>query len=148
MPRGRASLTDKQERILVQCQLMGLTTSDMIKISNRLKALDIERENRKKVDEAVSGMTWKIVSTKNFVVTDSKGLVYDCADITNIRKIGYYHKSFGVTITHPGTRMKPRKGELTIHENDYILARHCPENSKTLYRICEGIKQGRVREKT
>ena len=34
MTRVRSPLTEKQERILVQCQLMGLTTRDMTQISN------------------------------------------------------------------------------------------------------------------
>ena len=65
MPRGRKALTDKQERILVQCQLMGLTTADMVQISNRLRALDKEREFKSRVNEFASGFTWtaKILET-------------------------------------------------------------------------------------
>jgi hypothetical protein len=44
MARGRAALTDKEERILIQAQLMGLSTASMVKIGNRLKALEQERE--------------------------------------------------------------------------------------------------------
>ena len=44
MTRVRAKLTDKQERILVQAQLMGLTPRDMTQISNRVVALQKEAE--------------------------------------------------------------------------------------------------------
>ena len=145
MPRGRAQLTEKQERILVQCQLMGLTTSDMTKIANRLRAIDTERETQRAIDEAIAGFTWEVKGPKHFVITDSKGLVYECKDKTNVRKIGYYHKSYDLVITHPGTRMKPRAGELVVHTQDAVLARQCPENNKNLFRVCQGLKLGRIR---
>ena len=54
MARERAKLSDKQERILVQCQLMGLTPSDMTQISNRLVALERERGFKADIAEAVA----------------------------------------------------------------------------------------------
>ena len=60
MSRGRKPLTDKQERILVQCQLMGMTTADLVTISNRLKAIDAENEFRSRVAEATHGFSWTV----------------------------------------------------------------------------------------
>ena len=59
MARGRAALTEKEERILVQAQLMGLSTSSMVKIGNRLRALEKEREEIARIDETCQGFAWE-----------------------------------------------------------------------------------------
>ena len=70
MARERAKLTDKQERILVQCQLMGLTTRDMTQISNRLVALERERAFKADIAEAVADKTWTKVD-KGWQIVDT-----------------------------------------------------------------------------
>lgn len=149
MPRGRKQLTESQERILVQCQLMGLTTADLVTISNRLKALDIEREFKSRVAEVTAGFTWTVKDKRNFTVIDRAGTVYEC------RCYADYHSSdwsmrgrdfANVTITRPGTRQKPQT--ITAHKitnpwNDTEIVSACPEGSKFLYRILRDIKNGR-----
>ena len=80
MARERAKLTEKQERILVQCQLMGLTPQDMQQISNRLIALQKEREYKEEVAEAVNNLSWS--STKNgWQIVDQNGKTFESTGI-------------------------------------------------------------------
>lgn len=147
MPRGRKQLTDKQERILVQCQLMGLTTADLVTISNRLKALDAEREFRDRVTEIAEGFTWSMKNKKEFTIIDRRnvyqvqcytehpdrnwsGLNTDYADITVISS---KKKSLNRNVT---------KYRLNNWENEISVL--CPEGSKYLYRVMREIKNGRI----
>jgi hypothetical protein len=151
MPRGRAKLTDKEERILVQAQLMGLGTESMVRIGNRLRALDKEREFRSKVDEAASGFSWTVKNSSSFTITDSKGKIYEVAVTKDYSNYDWNHggpKSYAdVTITHPGTRFKKRvinKHNLNNPWNDEIVSA-CPEKNKYLYRVMRDIKNGRFK---
>ena len=145
MARTRAQLSEKQERILIQCQLMGLTTSDMTQISNRLRALDKEREFKREVDLVTAGASWKIHSKHSYTITAADGRVYDC---TMKKKAGRYHwdstESWTIKITHPGTRMKERIFEdQRIYADDANeTAGACPEKSKRLFRLLKAIHYG------
>jgi hypothetical protein len=145
MARQRAKLTEKQERILVQCQLMGMTTADMVKISNRLRALDAEREFSVKVNEVTANKTWTKISTGHYCVTDSKGLQYDCLLTRNNRdRWSATSESWTVKVTHPGTRMKERVYKDQPSYSDYDeTARICPDGDKKLYRLLKMINNGR-----
>ena len=151
MPRGRKPLTDKQERILVQCQLMGLTTSDLVTISNRLKALDAEREFRARVNEATSGFSWTVKNKREFTLTDQAGHVYEvkCYSDYSNRDWTMRGRDFAkITITRPGTRFKARTvadHKLANPWNDVEIASACPEGSKYLYRVMRDIKSGRFK---
>ena len=150
MPRGRKPLTDKQERILVQCQLMGLTTADMVQISNRLKALDIEREFKVRVDEAAHGFTWTSKNKREFTLFDSAGYVFEVKVSTDYSRDSWNqqcHHYARVDVTKPGTRFKPRR--INAHplrnpwnENEIVSA--CPDSNKYMYRMMRDIKRGGI----
>lgn len=144
MARVRAKLTEKQERILIQCQLMGLTTADMVKISNRLRALDAEREFSAKVNEAVQGKTWIKKGRNHYEITDQKGLVYECVMKKEYRDRWTPSEKWTITINHPGTRMKERiHKDQTVHISGDECARICPDGDKRLYRVLKAIQNGR-----
>lgn len=150
MPRERAKLTDKQERILVQCQLMGLTPRDMTQISNRLVALERERQLKADISEATQGMTWSKLGAKGWRVVDSDGRIYEC----HKAKPGKRHQSYwdqqisawDVYISGPDKRFKSNLAKGVSVSVDYgVTAKLCPENSKDLYAILKGIRSGRIR---
>jgi hypothetical protein len=149
MPRGRKQLTDKQERILVQCQLMGLTTADLVTISNRLKALDAEREFRARVNEATSGFSWTVKNKREFTITDGAGHVYEVkcySDYSNRSWTNCGSDYAKITVSKPGTRFKTRTvsdHKITNPWNDIEIVSACPEGSKYLYRVLRDIKNGR-----
>lgn len=151
MPRGRRPLTDKQERILVQCQLMGLTTSDLVTISNRLKALDTEREFKAHVDIVVDGFTWTSKNKREFTVIDRAGQVYDVRVVSDYSQSSYHqqcHHFAIINISKPGTRFKSRKVDSHPLRGDWDvteIAGACPEGSKFIYRIVRDIKQGKLK---
>ena len=151
MPRGRRPLSEKQERVLVQCQLMGLTTSDLVTISNRLKALDVEREFKSRVSEVTEGFTWNIKDKRNFTVTDRAGTVYECkcyADYSSKDWTMRGRDFAKITITRPGTRQKPKiisDHRIVNPWNDPEIVSVCPEGSKYLYRVMRDIKSGRFK---
>ena len=148
MPRGRAKLSDKEERILVQAQLMGLNTDSMIRIGNRLRALDREKEFRRKVSEVSSGFSWTIRSNREFAIADSEGKIYDVVITRDYSHRDWNHSATDyakITISKPGTRFKPRT--IDSHKvgnpfNDEIVSA-CPEKNKFLYRVLRDIKSGR-----
>lgn len=149
MPRGRKQLTDKQERILVQCQLMGMTTADLVTISNRLKALDREREFKSKVNEVSHGFTWTAKSKRNFILTDIAGHVYEVKVFTDYTRESWNrqcHEYAEVSVKIPGTRFKGRnisKHPIRDDWNDDEIVSACPDGNKYLYRMMRDIKLGR-----
>jgi hypothetical protein len=149
MARERAKLTDKQERILVQCQLMGLTTRDMTQISNRLVALEKEREFKADIADSMSGCTWDKQADSGWTITDSTGRIYKCTrHKKSSRQQSYWDRSvysWDIVISKPGTRFKEKSlTDITFHVDPYVTARICPENSKELYGLLRSIKNGRI----
>ncbi len=149
MARERAKLTDKQERILVQCQLMGLTTRDMTQISNRLVALEKEREFKADIAEASAGCTWEKFGNGGWKIVGSDGKVFECTrHKKHNRHQSYWDRSvytWDIKITKPGTRFKEKAiSDMTFHVDPFVTSRICPENSKELYGILRAIKNGRA----
>ena len=149
MARERAKLTDKQERILVQCQLMGLTPRDMTQISNRLVALEKEREFKAEIAEAAADKTWT-KTDKGWTIVDNSGRVYECKKVKqNNRHQSYWDRSiysWDVSISGKDKRYKSKNlSDVTVHIDYGITSRICPENSKELYALLKGIKNGRIR---
>ena len=144
MARTRSPLSEKQERILVQCQLMGLTTRDMTQISNRLRVLDREREFKVEVDEVLSGMSWKKRSRNSYFITGDDGRTYDCI---MTKKDGYYSwdkkEVWTIRINHPGTKVKERiiTDQILYVSTDEVSS-ICPENDKRLFRLLRAVKKG------
>jgi hypothetical protein len=147
MPRGRSPLTEKQERILVQAQLMGLTTADMVKIGNRLRALDTEREFKQRVDEVTARCQYEIVDKNNFKIVDAKGLIYEIKSVKSGSKRydPWPHRSYDVTVSHPGTRMQPKVAKgITINLDHYALPKMCPNQNKVLWSLLLAVVDGEI----
>lgn len=148
MPRSRSQLTDKQERILVQCQLMGLTTADMITISNRLKSIDREKEFRERVDEVSRDFTFVEKNQKEFTITDLQGKIYEFRVYTIRTNEDWYNRTTtyaDVKISKPGTRFKQKnlkKIKLSLLANEIVS--QCPNGNKYLYRAMREIVMGRI----
>ena len=148
MARGRAQLSEKQERILIQCQLMGLTTKDMTQISNRLKSLDKEREFKVRVDEVTAGVTWKQNSKGHYLITTKDGFLYECILKKVLGQSPWEKKDqWTIKVSHPGTRMKEK---IFNKENLYYTEYHevvsaCPNKDKRLFRLLNSIYKGRWR---
>ncbi len=135
MPRERAKLSDKQERILVQCQLMGLTPQDMQQISNRLIALQKEADEIKSIGETIYGFTWNKDDKGRWTVITPEG--YHC-EFTKGKngRTHYWEQSweYNVKVTKPGTVFKTRylQKKNISYRNEW-KAKLCPEKSKELY---------------
>jgi hypothetical protein len=142
MSRGRAKLTDKEEKILMMSQLMGLTPSSMVKIGNRLKALENEAREIANINEAVAGFTWENLGNGNWKITDPESRVIEA-----IRKErgksrwDSFSWEFDLKVSKPGTRFKPRmfKKQSVRCEYDW-KKRLMPGNSKELYAIIRSLK--------
>ncbi len=143
MPRGRAKLTEKQERILIQAQLMGLTPQDMQRISNRLIALQKEADEIRNITEVTQGYIWDdVIRNDYFKITTPDGYVVEAR---RGKKGGTqwnrYSWDYDITVTKPGTRFKTRryKNKSLTCEYDWTK-RLMPAQSKELYsliRWCE-----------
>ena len=135
MPRERTKLTDKQERILVQAQLMGLTPRDMQQIGNRLIALQNEARDRAEIAEVIEGFTWSKDEEGRWVIITPEG--HHC-HITKA-KTGRSHywettHDYNIKVTKPGTAFKARSlQKKTVSFRHEWRAKLCPENSKELY---------------
>lgn len=138
MPRGRAALTEKEERILIQAQLMGLSTASMVKIGNRLKALEQEREAIDQINETTQGYSWDESSTiEKLKITTPEGLeVLAVRGQKGKSHWGHYSWAYTITVTKPGTRFKPRvfKDRSLQCEYDW-KKRLMPNKSKELYSL-------------
>jgi len=137
MARGRAKLTDKQERILVQAQLMGLTPRDMQQISNRLIALQREAEEIKKIGETTQGYSWSKTDKGTWNVITPDGYLCEFSKGKRSSKRSYWERSldYTVKVTKPGTAFKARNFSKSISVRDEWIAKLCPENSKELYAL-------------
>ena len=136
MARGRAKLSDKQERILVQAQLMGLSAHDMQQIGNRLVALKKEADEIQRIGETTQGYTWTKTEKNTWNVKTPDG--YLCEFSKGSRgKRSYWERNmdYEIKVTKPGTAFKPRQMKKTIGIRDEWVARLCPEKSKELYAL-------------
>lgn len=134
MSRTRAKLSDKQERILVQCQLMGLTPRDMQQISNRLIALQKEAKLKSEISQTIEGYSWIKNDKNSWTITTPEGYVCKFGRALKNNSFRWDNsKDYPLSITKPGTVFKTR----VIQKNSVSLnhdwrAKFCPENSKEL----------------
>ena len=141
MTRGRSPLTEKQERILVQCQLMGLTPKDMVQISNRLVALQREKEFIEDVAKVTNGLTYKVDKVKHiYEITDPGGNIFICK---KSQKGTWYNELYDVKVLRTDGSIKTLKQQQVYSQNSYEVAKHCPEKNKRLYRLCKAVKDQR-----
>lgn len=145
MARGRAKLTEKQERILIQAQLMGLTPRDMQQISNRLIALQREAEEIKKIDQIIQGFSWAKSEQGTWNVTTPDGYLLEFSKGVRNQRRNYWERQleYTVKVSKPGTAFKKRSMIKTIGVRDEWIAKLCPEKSKELYSLigwAQGLK--------
>lgn len=141
MPRGRAQLSDKQERILVQAQLMGLTARDMQQIGNRLMALKREAEERQQVLTTIEGYSWNKDNDGRWTIITPEG--YHCRFSKGARSKQFYWEAtrdYHITVSKPGTAFQTRSHK----KNNVVIrsewkAKFCPENSKELYSLIKFV---------
>jgi hypothetical protein len=144
MARERAKLSEKQERILVQAQLMGLTARDMQQIGNRLVALHKEAEDRREIQEVCEGYTWEAVAHPNpkiggtgFLVRTPEGYHIRAFRGDKMRSSWHgYGYEYDITVTKPGTRFKARLFKDKSLHCDYSWRKKLmPGGSKDLYSL-------------
>jgi hypothetical protein len=143
MPRSRVALSDKEERILVQAQLMGLTTASMVKIGNRLRALEKEREEIARIDQTCQGFSWAGTQTaEHIIVTDPSGYVIEATrGRKGTSRWHQYSWSYDITVTKPGTRFKTRTYKDRDLSCDYDWKKKLmPAKSKELYSLIRWVK--------
>lgn len=150
MARERVALTDKEEKILIQAQLMGLTTSSMVKIGNRLKALERERELKADIDHVVSKFTYVQKEGKpGWEITDEEGRVWHFTNRLRSHRHGSWTShveiTYDITVEKPGTRFQVRsETRQVLHMPDeWGPAKFMPEKSKELYAMMRGIYNNR-----
>jgi hypothetical protein len=137
---NRIPLTDKEERILVQSQLMGLTTASMIKIANRLRALEREAEEQQRISQNIHGYTWTDKPTAETIsFTDPDGLLI-VAQRKQISSNYWTHRqsshTFDLTVSKPGTRMAVKViPDVTLHCDYDWKKRMMPAGSKPFYAL-------------
>lgn len=138
MTRGRAQLTDKEQRILVQAQLMGLSTANMVKIGNRLKAVEKEQETRQWVDEQCRDYTWDTPANRDLLkVTLSDGTAVQAVKgVKGNNHWAAFSWKYTITVTAPGQKSKPK----VYHDRELVcnyewLKRLMPAQSKELFSL-------------
>lgn len=143
MPRGRAALTDKEERILVQAQLMGLSTQSMVKIGNRLKALEQERDEIARINDVCQGFIWDDNQTPDKLsVTTPDGHVLEATrGAKGNSRWNHFSWSYDIKVTKPGTRFKARTYKNKELRCDYDWKKRLmPAKSKELYSLIHWAK--------
>jgi hypothetical protein len=148
MPRSRVALSDKEERILVQAQLMGLSTQSMVKIGNRLKALEQEREEIRRIDHTTQGFTWEEPKSNSSLTVSFDGYTIEA---TRGRKgkgrWSHFLWSYDITVTKSGTRFKPRHYKNKELRCDYNWKKRLlPGKSKELYSLILWVKNSMPNE--
>ena len=149
MARDRAALTDKEERILVHAQLMGLSTASMVKIGNRIRALEQEREAMARIDNSCQGVTWEQPKdSTQFKITTSDGLVIEAVRGKRGRSNwNCFSWAYNIIVTNPGTRFKPKKyNDREIRCNSDWKKKLMPAQSKELYSLINWIKNSMPRD--
>jgi len=138
MPRGRAALTDKEERILVQAQLMGLSTQSMVKIGNRLRALEQERDEIARINDTCQGFVWADNQTADKLsVTTPDGHVIEATRGSKGRTSwNHFVWNYTIKVTKPGTRFRARTYKNKELRCDYDWKKKLmPAKSKELYSL-------------
>ena len=133
MARKKTQLSEQEQKIIVQAQLMGLTVENMTRIANRLRAIEKEKHTTAWIQDTVTGVTWKDLSEEvNGYVTCEKWQVFD----NNSDRSAIYTRNLG----HYNWRVQTFKGDTkqnefraSIYEHTIKLyKRQCPEESPNL----------------
>ena len=143
MPRGRAALTEKEERILIQAQLMGLSTASMVKIGNRLRALEKEREEIDRVNDDIQGFVFSETQNSELLtITTPDGMTVTATRGTKGRsRWNHFSWTYTITVSKPGTRFKTRTYKDRDLACDYDWKKRLmPAQSKELYSLIRWVK--------
>lgn len=145
MARGRAKLTEKQERILIQAQLMGLTPQDMQRISNRLIALQKEADEIKRIGDQTQGYIWEDkIDLERLKVTTPEGYVVEA--VRGKKGNSHWNRyswNYDITVSKPGTRFKTRRYKNKSLTCDYDWTKRLmPAQSKELYSLIRWCSNG------
>ena len=143
MARGRAALTEKEERILVQAQLMGLSTASMVKIGNRLRALEQERIEIDRINETIQGFQFaETQSVEKLQVTDPDGHVVEAVrGKKGNSRWDAFSWQYDIRVSKPGTRFKTRVFKNRELRCDYDWKKRLmPAKSKELFSLIRWVK--------
>lgn len=153
MPKPKEPLTEKQSKIAVQAQLMGLTATDMSRIAYRFRMAERETEMMQLVSRLKDGLEWESLKTND------QGLpVWRITDRATTKTAIYSGCLDGKRNLYRRYRRNPAKHDLKwevkVFENgqqvDYVQAhlfrnrdlrkRHCPEGDTNLVLIMRHFK--------
>lgn len=143
MPRERTKLTEKEERILIQAQLMGLSTASMVKIGNRLKALEKEREDIENINKTCQGFSWEepIEKDRLKVTTPDGYAVEAIRGRKSNTRWDHYGWTYTINVSKPGTRFKTRVYADKELRCDYEWKKRLmPAQSKEIYSLIRWVK--------
>lgn len=152
MARERAKLSDKQEKILIQAQLMGLTANDMQQIGNRLMAIKREAQDRADIADAIQGFSWEELKDETrkdgkggWRVTTPDGYVFNVNNPRKDQRNWYARNtSWDFHVEKPGTRFKTRVlKDKTVSVDDQWKKKLMPDTNKDLYGIIRWIRTHR-----
>lgn len=132
MPR-RVKLSDKEERILVQAQLMGVDASSLARIANQIKRDERNKKIESEIANVVAGYSWTEKSNKNkMTLTTPDGFVLE-ANLSPKHGAYYWSSTYDITVTKPKTRYKKRIiQDVKFYPNEDWLVRMMPNRSKEL----------------
>ena len=142
MAKERAPLTDKEERILVQAQLMGLSTQSMVKIGNRLKALEEEKRDLDYIATIIDGYTWDATKAPDLLKVTTKSGYVITAVHTNKKMSNWSSISWGynITIEKPGTRFKTVSVPGDLFFDRGWKKKHMPAQNKHIFSLIRWSK--------
>jgi hypothetical protein len=128
MTRERLRLSDKQERILVQCQLMGITAKEFQQIATRFRALDQERQFKAIVDQTITGFTWEIRKPKDFTLFTPCGKRCEVSFVRNQRALAsdVYNYLANITVFENGKTVR-WVIDARLHKHPWEVVAVCPE---------------------
>lgn len=133
MARKKTQLSEQEQKIMVQAQLMGLTVKNMTRIANRLRAIEKEKYTTAWIQDTVTGVAWKNLSEKvNGYVTCEKWQVFDNnSDHSAIYTGNSDHYIWRVQTFKGDT--KQNEFRASVHDSTIKLyKRQCPDGSPNL----------------
>lgn len=146
MARTRAKLTDKEEKILLQAQLMGLGKENMVKIANRLVAIEREARHRSEIENIMQGIEYETLAPVKGNAGSGWTIRYDgysfaCRKM-QIKGRNWNH-SWQINVTKPGTRLKEKQIEnISLYTSENYKKAMLPERSDELLALAKKVKQG------
>lgn len=135
MPTERAPLTDKEQRIMVQAQLMGLSTASMVKIGNRLRAIEQEQREINDINESINGYTWdRPFKPARIVINAPDGTRIEAVPTNKSAHHWYFYTYVcNITVISPDNNKVKEYKNISLHCHKGWRKKLMPNNSKELY---------------